>query len=157
MFFNDIYFETTYSLLNHIIVKRHMILNNIYFWTTYRSSNNMLVIQHISLKEIYMSCKFYVTYKCCIIWNNIQTHFKPSRTYIYLQQSIDFGYLFFRIHYLMAPPGLDPVEGSQRFTPFLVRLLFLRFRAVTYKPVGYVSLVGNICICQCVCMWLQSG
>ena len=157
MFFNDKYFETTYSLINHIFVKRHMILNNIYFKTTYRSSNNMLVIQHISLKEIYMSCKFYVTYTCCIILNNIQAHFKPSRTYMYIQQSIVLGHLFFRIHYLMAPLGLDPVEGRQRFTSFLVRLLVLRFRAVTYKPVGCVSLVRNVCMCQRVCMYLQSG
>ena len=103
-----------------------------------------------------MSYKVYVTCICCIILNNIQIHFKPSRTYIYIQQSIVFGDLLLRIHCLMAPPGLDHVE-RQRLTSFLVRLLVLRFRAVTYKPVGCVSLVRNVCMCQCVCMCLQSG
>jgi len=156
MFFNDKYVKTTYSFLNHIFIKRHIILNNIYFYTTNRSSNNILVIQHMSLKDIYMSYKFSVTYVWCIISNNIQIHFKPSRTCIYIQQSSVFGHLLLRIHYLMAPPGswLDSVEGSQRFTSFLVRLLFHRFKAVPYKPVGCVSLVRNVCMCQCVCMCL---
>ena len=56
----------------------------------------------------------------------------------------------------MAPPGLDPVEGSQRFTPFLVRLLVFRSKAVT-GPWMSVSLVRNVSMCQCVCMCLQSG
>jgi len=106
-------------------------LNNIYCSTTHRFSNNMLIIQHISLKDIYMSYKVYVTYICSINLNTIQILYKPSRTYVYIQQSIVFGNLFLRIHYLMAPPGLDPVEGSQRFSPFLVRLLVFRSRAVT--------------------------
>jgi len=163
MFFNGIYFQTTYSPLNHIFIKGHIILSNIYFETTYRSSNNMLVIKHICLKDIYMSYKFHVTYICCMILNNIQIHFKPSRTYTYIQQSIVLGHLLLRIHYLMALPGLDPVEGSQRFTSFLVRLLVFKSRAVTYTPVGCVSLLRNVCMCQCacmcqcVCMCLQSG
>ena len=110
-----------------------------------------------------MSYKVYVTYICCVILNNIQIHFKPSRTYTYIQQSIVLGHLLLRIHYLMALPGLDPVEGSQRFTSFLVRLLVFKSRAVTYTPVGCVSLLRNVCMCQCacmcqcVCMCLQSG
>ena len=103
-----------------------------------------------------MLYKFYVTYICCIILNNIQIHYKPSRTYIYIQQSIVSCHLLLRIHYLMAPPGLDPVEGSQRFTSFLVRLLVFRSRAVT-GPWAAVPLVRNVCMCQCVCMCLQSG
>jgi len=116
----------------------------------------MLVILHISLKDIDMSYKLYVTYICCVILNNIQIHFIPSRTYIYIQQSIDFGHLLLRIHYLMAPPGLDTVEGSQRFASFLVGLLVFRSRAVTCRPAGCVSLVRNVCMCQRVCMCLQS-
>jgi len=104
-----------------------------------------------------MSYKLYAIYICCIILKNMQIHFKPSRTYIYIQQLIVFGNLLFRIHYLMAPPGLDPVEGSQSFTSFLARLLVIRSKAVTYKPVGCVSIVRNVCMCQCVCMCLQSG
>ena len=114
----------------------------------------MLVIPHISLKD--MSYKLYVTYTCCVILDNIQIHFKPSRTYIYIQQSIVFGHSFLHIHYLMAPPGLDPVETSQRFTPFLVRLLIFRSRGVT-GPGAAVRLVRKVCMCQCVCMCLQSG
>jgi len=110
----------------------------------------MLVIQHISFKDIYMSYNFYVTHICCIILNNIQIHFTPCRTYIYIQQSIVFGHLLLRIQCLMAPPGIDPVEGSERLTSFLVRFLFFRSRAVTYKPVGCVSLVWNVYMCQCV-------
>jgi len=105
-------------------------LNSTYYWTTHRSSNNMLIIWRISLKDIYMSYKLHVTYICCVIVNNMQIHFKPSRTYIYNQESIVFGHLFLRIHYLMAPPGLDPEEG----------LLVFRSRSVTYKPAGCVSL-----------------
>jgi len=101
-----------------------------------------------------MSYKLSVTYICWIIVNNIQIHFKPSRISTYIQQSIVFGHLLSRIHYLMAPPGLNPVEGSQRLTSFVVRLLVQRFRAVPYKPVGGVFLVRNVCICQCVCMCL---
>ena len=106
----------------------------------------MLLIQHISFKDIYMSYKLYVTYICCLILNHIQTPFQPSRTYVHIQQSIVFGHLLLRIHYLMAPPGLDPVDGSKRFISYLVRLLVLRSRAVTYKPVGYASLVRNVCV-----------
>jgi len=124
--------------------------------TTYRSSNSMLVIQNISLKDIHTSYKLYVTHIRCIILRNIQIHYKPSRTYIYIQQSIILGHLLFRIRYLMAPPGLDPVEGSQRFTPFLVRLLVFSSRAVT-GPWVSVPLVRNVYMCQCVCMCLQSG
>jgi len=113
-------------------------------------------VEHISVKDTYMSYKFYVTHICCIILNNIQIHSKPSRTYVYIQQSIVFGHLLLRIHYLMAPPGLDPVETSQRFTPFLVRLLIFKSRAVT-GPGAAVRLVRNVCMCQCVCMCLQSG
>ena len=82
--------------------------------------------------------------------------FKPCRTHIYIHQSIVFGHLLFCIHYLIASSGLDPVEGSQRFDPFLVRLLVFRSRAVT-GPWAAVRLVWNICMCECVCMCLQSG
>jgi len=123
-------------------------LNNTYYETTYRSSNDMFVIQHISLKDIYMSYKVYATYICCVILNNIQIHFKPSRTYIYIQQRIVFVHLLLHIHYLMAPPRLAPEEGSQRFTSFLVGLLVFRSWGVTYKPAGCMSLVQNVCMCQ---------
>jgi len=103
-----------------------------------------------------MSQKIYVTYVCCVILNNIQIHFKPSKTYIHIQQSIVFGHLLLRMQYLMAPPGLDPEEGSQRFTSFLVGLLVVRSGAVTYKPAGCVSLVQNVWMCRRVCMYLQS-
>jgi len=116
----------------------------------------MFVIQHISLKDIYMSYKVYVTHICCVILNNIQINFKPSRTYTQIQQSIVFGHLLLRMHYLMAPPGLDLEEGSQRFTSFLVGLLVFRSRSVTYKSAGCVSLVQNVWMCQRVCMYLQS-
>ena len=138
----------------------------------------MLVIQQTSLKDTYMSYKLYVTYICCIILKNTQIHYKPFRTYIYIQersccllenqredqkwspiyiqQSIVFGHLLLRIHYWMAPPVLDPVEKSQRFTFFFVRLLVSRSRAVT-GPWAAVPLVRNVCMCQCVCMCLQSG
>ena len=43
----------------------------------------------------------------------------------------------------MAPPGLDPEEGNQRFIPFLVGLLGFRFRAVTLNSEGCVFLVQN--------------
>jgi len=86
----------------------------------------------------------------------MQIHFKPSRTYIHIQQSIVFVHLLLRMHYLMSPPGLDPEEGSKRFTSFLVGLLVFRSRAVAYKPAGCVSLVQNVCVCQRVCMYLQS-
>jgi len=78
----------------------------------------MFVIQHISLKDIYMSYMVYVTYIRCVMLNNTQIHFKPSRTYIHIHQSIVFGHLLLRKHYSMAPPGLDPEEGSQRFSFF---------------------------------------
>ena len=103
-----------------------------------------------------MSQKVYVTYVCCVILNNIQIHFKPSRTYIHIHQSIVFGHLLLRMHYTMAPPGLDPEEGSQRFIPFLVGLLGFRFRAVTFMFEGCVFLVQNVWMCECVCMYLQS-
>jgi hypothetical protein len=83
----------------------------------------MFVKHHISLKDIYMSYKVYVTYICCVILNNIQIHFNPSRTYVHIHQSIVFGHLLLRMHYSMAPPGLDPEKGSQRFISFLVGLL----------------------------------
>jgi len=49
------------------------------------------------------------------------------------------------MYYSMAPPGLDPEEGSQRFISqaFLVGLLVFRSRAVTFKPEGCVFLVQN--------------
>jgi len=68
-----------------------------------------------------MSYKVYVTYICYVILNNIQTHFNPSRTYKQIHQSIFFGHLLLRMHYSMAPPGLDPKDGSQRFISFLVQ------------------------------------
>jgi len=61
-----------------------------------------------------------------------------------------------RMHYSMAPPGLDPEEGSQGFISFLVGLLVFRFRVVTFKPEGCVFLVQNIWMCQRVFMYLQS-
>jgi len=103
-----------------------------------------------------MLYKLYVICVCFVILNNIQIHFKPSRTYVQIQQSIVFDHLLLRMHYLMAPPGLDPEKVSQRFTSFLVGLLVFRSRAVTYKPAGSVSLVQNVCMCQRVCMYLQS-
>jgi hypothetical protein len=54
----------------------------------------------------------------------------------------------------MAPPGLDPEEGSQRFISFLVGLLVFRIRAVTFKSEGCVFLVQNVWMCECVCMYL---
>jgi len=48
----------------------------------------MFVIQHICLKDIYMLYKLYVTYICYVILNNIQIHFKASRTYKHIHQSI---------------------------------------------------------------------
>ena len=135
----------------------------------------MLVIQQTSLKDTYMSYKLYVTYICCIILKNTQIHYKPFRTYmyiqersccllenqredqkwspIYIQQSIVFGHLLLRMHYLMAPTGLDLEEGSQRFTSFLVGLLVFRSRSVTYKSAGCVSLVQNVWMCQRVCTY----
>jgi len=56
--------------------------------------------------------------------------------------------------YSMAPPVLDPEEGSQRFIPFLVGLLGFRFRAVTFMSEGCVFLVLNVWMCECVCMYL---
>ena len=116
----------------------------------------MHVIHYICLKDIYMLYKLYVTYMCCVILNNIQIHFKASRTYKHIHQSNLFGNLLLRMHYSIAPPGLDPEEGRQRFISFLVGLLVFRSRAVTYKPAGSVSLVQNVCMCQRVCMYLQS-
>ena len=129
-----------------------------YYSTTYRSSNDMFVIHHIFLKDIYMSYKVYVTYICCVILNNIQIHLKTSRTYKHIHRSIFFGHLLLRMrmHYSMAPPGLDPEEGSQGFISFLVGLLVFRFRVVTFKPEGCVFLVQNIWMCQRVFMYLQS-
>jgi len=98
--------------------------------------------------------KLYATYTCCAILNNIQIHFKASRTYIHIHQSIVFGHLL--LHYSIAPPVLHPEEGSQRFISFLVGLLVFRFRAVTFKPEGCVFLVQNVWMCQRVCMYLQS-
>ena len=115
-------------------------------------------VQHISLNDIYMSFKLYVTCICCIIRNTIQIHHKPSSTYIYIQQSIVFGHLLLHIHYLMAD-HLDSAlwrPGSQRFAPFLVRLLVFRSRDVT-GPWAAVRLVCNVCMCECVCMCLQFG
>jgi len=86
----------------------------------------MFVIHHISVKDIYMSYKVYVIYICRVILNNIQIHFKPSRTCIHIHQSIVFGHLLLRMHYSMALPGLDPEEGSPRFVSFLVGLLVLK-------------------------------
>ena len=78
-----------------------------------------------------MLYKLYVTYSIyCIRLNTIQKHIKSSRIYTYIQQSIVLGHLLFHIHYLMTPPGLEPVEGSQRFTPFLVRQHVFRSRTV---------------------------
>jgi len=90
-----------------------------------------------------------------MILNNIQIHSKSSRTYIYIQQSIVFGHLFLVLHYLMAPLGLDPVEGNQRFTSFMVRLLVQRFTAVTYKSVGCVSLVPH-CMHVSMCVYVST-
>ena len=81
-----------------------------------------------------MSYKHYVTFICCVILNNIQILFQASRTYVHIHEWIFFGRLLLRIHYSMAPPGLDPEEGSQRFTSFLVGLLVFRSRAVTFNP-----------------------
>ena len=53
----------------------------------------------------------------------------------------------------MAPPGLNPEEGSQRFISFLVGLLVFRFRAVTFKPKGCMFLVQNGCVNVCVCTY----
>ena len=86
-----------------------------------------------------MSYKNYVTYICCVILNNIQILFQASRTDIHNYESIIFGHLLLRIHYSMAPPGLDPEEGSQRFIPFLVGLL------------GFTYIV----IWKNICMWLN--
>ena len=124
--------------------------------TTYRFSNNILGIQDIFLKDIYMSYKLYATFMCCIILNTIQIHYKPSRTCICIQQSIVFGHLLLRIHYLVAPPGLDPVEGSQRFDPFLVRLLVFRFRAVTVLACGRRCALFEIYACANVCVCVYS-
>jgi len=86
----------------------------------------------------------------------MQIHFKASKTYIHIHQSIVFGHLLLPMHYSMAPPGLDPEEGSQRFISFLVGLVVFRFGAITFKPEGYVFLVQNVWMCQSVCMYLQS-
>ena len=115
----------------------------------------MFVIHRISLMDIYMLYKVYVTYVCCVILN-IQIHFKASRTCIHIHQSIVFGHLMLRKHYIMAPPGLDPEEGSQRFIFFLVGLLVFRYRAVTFKPEGCVFFVQNVWMCQRVCIYLHS-
>ena len=63
-----------------------------------------------------------------------------------------FGHLLFS----MAPPGLDPAKGSQRFIPFLVGPLGFRFRAVTFNSEGCVFLVQNVWMGECVCMYLES-
>jgi len=55
-----------------------------------------------------MLYQFYVTYICCVILNNVQIHFKASRTYIHIHKSIVFGHFLLHMHYSMAPPGLDP-------------------------------------------------
>ena len=116
----------------------------------------MFVIHHICLKDIYMLYKLYVTI-CCVILNNIQIHFKASRTYKHIHQSIFWPCIvaYHQRHYSMAPPGLDPEEGSQRLISFLVGLLVFRFRAVTFKPESCVSLVQNVWMCQRVCMYLH--
>jgi len=63
-----------------------------------------------------MSYKIYLTYIYCVILNNIQIQFKPSRTYIHIQQSVVFGHLLLHMHYLMAPPGLVPGKSQQQET-----------------------------------------
>ena len=90
-----------------------------------------------------------MTYICCVILNSIQILLEASRTYIHIHEWIFFGHLLLRIHYSMAPPGLDPEEGSQRFIPFLVGLLGFRFRAVTFNSEGCVFLVQNVWMCAC--------
>ena len=110
----------------------------------------MFVIHHICSKDIYMLYKLYVTYICCVILNNIQIHFKASKTYKHIHQSIFFGHLLLRMHYLMAPPGLYPEEGSQRFVSFLVGLLVFRFRAVIFKPKLHVSCPKCMYVSKCV-------
>jgi len=101
----------------------------------------MFVIHHFCLKDIYMSNKHYVTCICCVILNNIQILFKrPEHIYTFMNE-LFFGHLLLRMHYSMAPPGLDPEEGSQRFIFFLVGLLVFRSRAVTFKSEGCVFLV----------------
>jgi len=98
-----------------------------------------------------MSYKLYVTYICCTILNSIQIHYNPSRTYIYIQQSIVFGQLLLRIHYLMAPPGLDPVEGSQTFTSFLVRLLVdLGLLQARGRRCALFEMYACVNVCVCV-------
>jgi len=113
----------------------------------------MFVIYYVGLKDINMLYKLYI---CCVILNNIQIHFKSSRTYIHIHHSIVFGHLLLRKHSSMAPPGLDPEEGSKRVISFLVGLLVFRFRVITFKPEGCVLLVQNVWMCQRVCMYLQS-
>ena len=99
-----------------------------------------------------MSYKYYVTYICCVILNNIQILFQASRTYIHIHESFFFGHLLLRIHYSMAPPGLDPEEGSQRFISFLIPFsssdLGLsrsnpRTACFLFKMYGCV----NVCVC----------
>ena len=98
-----------------------------------------------------MSYKLYVTYICCIILNSIQIHYNPSRTYIYIHQSIVFGQLLLRIHYLMAQPGLDTVEGSQTFTSFLVRLLVdLGLLQARGRRCALFEMYACVNVCVCV-------
>ena len=115
----------------------------------------MFVLNHICLKDIYMLYKLYVAYICCVILNNIQTHFKASRTYKHIHQSIFFlGHLLLRMHYSMVPPGLDPEEGSQRFISFEVGLLVFRFRAVRSNPrVSCFLFKMYGCVNVCVCTY----
>ena len=44
--------------------------------------------------------------------------FQTIQNILHIHQSIVFGHLLLRQHYSMAPPGLDPEEGSQRFSLF---------------------------------------
>ena len=84
-------------------------------------------------------------YKRYVLYN-FKQHTNTFQTLqnIYLHSTINvFGHLLLRIHYLMAPPGLDPEEGSQRFISFLLGLLVFRFRAVTFKSEGCMFLVEN--------------
>ena len=65
-----------------------------------------------------------------------------------------FGPFIVVYYYSMAPPGLDPAEGSQGFISFPVGLLVFRSRAATFKPEGCVFFVqNNGCVNVCVCTY----
>ena len=101
-----------------------------------------------------MSYKHYVTYMCCVILYNIQILFEASRTYIHIHEWIVFGHLLLRMHYWMAPPGLDPealrgARGSSLFWWDFSSLDFGLSRSNPRAACFLFKMYGcvNVCVC----------